>query len=285
MADRGSGEMMKGIAVGAALLSLGWGIAQAFPQLTSDQSRVLDAVRTSALAYTKKLPDFICTQNIHRDVSRPDAFSALGVSGRTPVSESPVDPAATGFAKVIQERVTFYGEKEDYRVVSVDGRKVTGVDPMQLAGATSAGEFGTALHDIFDLKSHTVFRWDKKAKLHGREVLVFAFHVPRDGGATVIHRNPDLQVVVPYSGRIFVDVGSLDALRSESTLELPAGFPIESAEKSVDYSPIEIAGREYVLPVHSEVRLRDRIYLYVNRIDFRDYHKFAVDSKIEGPSR
>jgi hypothetical protein len=34
------------------------------------------------------------------------------------------------------------------------------------------------------------------------------------------------------------------------------------------------------MPLHSEVLMRDKEYLYVNRIDFRNYQKFAVESTI-----
>ena len=273
---------MKSLAIGAVILLAGTcGISGESPQLTGARTRVLESVRDSALAYTRKLPDFICTQITHRSVSNPDAFTGLGMSGRTPIPSSTLDPEANEPGRAIEERVTFYDQKETYQVVSVDGRKVSGVDPMQFEGATSAGEFGTALHDLFDPHSHTVFRWQKTARLRGRRVLVFGFRVPVEGGAVLVHKNPDRQIVVPYSGQIYVDAETLDVLRIQSQLEIPSDFPMQSAERVVDYKPIEIAGKPYVLPFHSEMHLRDNLYLYVNSIDFRNYHKFAVESKIE----
>jgi hypothetical protein len=117
-------------------------------------------------------------------------------------------------------------------------------------------------------------------KLHGRQVYVFVFHVPKERGALVTHRNPDQQIVVPYTGQIFVDSDTSEVMRITSRLDLPPKFPIQMAERRVDYKQTRIAGKSYNLPSHSEVRMQDKPNLYVNSIDFKDYHKFVVDSTI-----
>jgi len=57
-----------------------------------------------------------------------------------------------------------------------------------------------------------------------QKVYVYAFRVPQAHGAVVIHRAPDQQIVVPYSGRIFVDPQTFSVLRITTTLDVPAGF-------------------------------------------------------------
>jgi hypothetical protein len=104
--------------------------------------------------------------------------------------------------------------------------------------------------------------------------------VPQERGATVIHRDPDQQVVVPYSGRVFVDPQTFSVLRITSTLDLPAAFPITHADRMLEYKPIMIANKEYLLPSHSEVHMQDSARWYVNEVDFKDYHKFAAESTI-----
>ena len=69
-------------------------------------------------------------------------------------------------------------------------------------------------------------------------------------------------------------------LRIVSDLELPSGFPIKMARTTVEYRPVEIAGKNFNLPYESEVRLEDGSRLYVNEIEFRKYHKFSVQSTI-----
>ena len=75
---------------------------------------------------------------------------------------------------------------------------------------------------------------------------------------------------------MFVDKKFEQVVRITSTLDLPVDFPIKMANIAVDYKPVEIAGTSYFLPSHSEVRMKDNARLYVNEIEFRDYHKFVV---------
>ena len=240
-----------------------------------DQSSVLESVRVSALLYIGKLPDFICTQITHR-TSRA-AFSApigQGLNSNAAGTRWDVDD-------VIEEKLTYIGKAEEYEVVKINGKAAKGVDHLQLRGSFTAGEFGSALHDIFDPNSNTSFSWDRIEHIHGLKVYVYAFRVPQEHGAMVIHRDPDRQVVVPYSGRIFVDPQTFNVLRITSTLDLPAGFPIVQTDRTIEYKPIMIANKEYLLPSHSEVHMQDNTRSYVNEVDFKDFHKFVAESTIQ----
>ena len=252
------------------------GVSAETHELTVDQAKVLQAARSLALDYIRGLPDFICTQVTHRDVSGVNSASG-GVTG---IDASPPPSTTASLSSVTEERITFFDRTENYEVISIDGHKVARARHLENEGAISAGEFGTAMRDIFDPESHTVFNWEKMGKLHGRQAYVFAFYVPAERGALVTHRNPDQQIVVPYAGRIFVDSITNDVMRITSRLDLPPRFPIQMAERMVDYKQTTIAGKNYYLPSHSEVRMNDGSNLYVNSIDFKDYHKFVVESTI-----
>ena len=253
--------------------------------LPPDKARILEAVRTSSLQYTQNLPDFICTQITHRRSSAQinygtsvGGFSSSSRSGGMGLPAS--NPALGGLNDVIEEKLTFFQQQEHYQVVSVNGVKETGLQHLQLAGAVTAGEFGSALHNLFDPRSAAIFTWDKTTSIAGRRVYVFKFHVPAKNGTVVIFRDTNRKILAPYSGRIFVDTDTLQVLRINSELELPLNFPITMSTIQVDYKPVEIAGKSYNLPSRSEVRMKDDARLYVNQIEFRDYHKFAVESTI-----
>lgn len=254
--------------------------APASSQTAPDAAGVLQSVRAAALAWSGKLPDFICTQTTHRDVWNTNNSTLLGtgISGAGPLGSAPTPAARSG--QDITEQVTYIGQKESYQVLSIDGRKVSGVNHLQLQGAITAGEFGSALHDIFDPASRTTFTPGRMASVHGRRAWVFDFRVPKEYGNIVILHQPDREVVVPYSGQIFVDPAALNVLRIHSVLELPPGLPLLHAETTVDYRLVSIAGRKYNLPWHSEVRLQDLTSMYDNTIDFRHYHEFVAETKI-----
>lgn len=258
-------------------------LAAESPELTADQARVLNGARTMALAYSERLPDFICTQVTHREITNQVSFgmpfngasSSRGGRGPSSPNHSPADTS-----DVIEEKLTFFNQMEHYEVVAVNGKKVSGKEHMNFEGAISAGEFGSSLHSIFDPRSHTIFLWDRLASVAGRRVAVFKFHVPAESGTIVMERDTDQQILAAYSGRLFIDPDSLHVLRITSELELRPNFPIKAVASTVDYKPVSIAETTYTLPSKSEVRLRDNSRLYVNQIEFRNYHKFAVESTI-----
>jgi len=243
---------------------------------------VLESIRSSALQYTKNLPDFICTQTTHRRVTDPSGV-AIGMTGIS-TSGRGVLGAPSGISSgsndTIEENLALYDQREHYEVLSVNGAKSTRLDHLQFTGAISAGEFGSALENIFDPATGTTFSWDRDSSVKGRRVHVLSFRVPKEHGNVVVYRGSAQQILAPYSGRVLIDSENLQVLKIASSLELPIGFPIKMAQTTVDYRSVEIAGKVFNLPYKSEVRLEDSSHLFVNEIEFRNYHKFSVQSTI-----
>lgn len=269
----------------AATLILGFlvpGTPAQNAKLTPEQSRFLEILRASALQYTQVLPNFICTQTTHRTVTDNSSFAGglTGVSagGRSLIG-FPTGLPSTG-DDTIEEQLTFFDRSEHYEVVSVNGRKVSGVKHLEFAGVVSAGEFGSALENIFDQRSNTAFTWDKDSSIGGRRVRVLSFRVPKEYGNLVIYDRGDQQTIAAYSGRVFVDTESMQVVRIAFELELPVGFPIKVDRTTIEYRPVEIAGKSFNLPYKSEVHLQDASHVYVNEIEFRKYHKFSTESTI-----
>jgi len=244
---------------------------------------MLESARALALAYTQNLPNFICTQITQREtqdqINFGTSFNGTG-SSRGGAGLAGASHAPGGMLDVIEERLTFYDLFEHYEVVAVNGKKASGQKHMQFAGAISAGEFGSALSNLFDPRSQAEFSWDEATSLNGRSVYVFQFHVPRQNGTIVMDRDTDQKILVASSGKLFVDSKTFEVARISSALELPVDFPIKMATIDVKYKPAEIAGKTYNLPSRSEVRMKDSARLYVNEIQFRDYHRFVVESTI-----
>jgi hypothetical protein len=259
------------------------GVCAENPELTDEQSRVLETVRNSSLQYSQNLPNFICSQVTHRtitaDVNFGTSFNGASSSrGGGGISAS--SRGQSGVNDVIEEQLTYFDEFEHYEVVTVNGKKASGKEHMEFAGAISGGEFGSALRNLFDPRSHATFLWDKTARLGGRNVYIFKFEVPSQNGTIVMDRDTDQKILAAYTGHLFVDSTTQQVVRITSEIELPVNFPIKMATIAVDYRPVEIAGKNYFLPSHSEVRLKDKSRLYVNEIEFRNYHKFATESTI-----
>ncbi|HMG85560.1 MAG TPA: hypothetical protein VK574_07445 [Terracidiphilus sp.] len=274
-----------------AVLLLGWaatGLSADSSEVTADEARVLESARALALAYTQNLPNFICTQVTHREAQDQITFGTTfngASSSRGGAGPAGAPHDSGGMQNVIEERLTFFDQMEHYEVVAVNGKKADGQQHMQFGGAISAGEFGSALNNLFDPRAHAEFSWERAASLNGRSVDVFKFHVPSQNGTIVLDRDTGQKILVASSGRLLVDSKTFEVERISSSLELPVGFPIKMATIEITYRPVEIAGKTYNLPSRSEVRMKDSVRLYVNEIQFREYHKFGVESTIhyDGP--
>lgn len=261
-----------------ALFSAALFVAQP-SQLTEDQKAVLEDARAYALQYAQQLPDFICTQITHRDVSAIRTSILGGGASGASGAVAALSKGESG-SDIIEEQLTYVGGKETYEVVSVDGKKVNGITHMDFAGAVSAGEFGSVLTDVFDPASHTVFTWDREADLHGRHVYVYQFRVPKESGTTLIDKDTNQAVIASITGRVFIDPVSFDILQIYSKLDIPPEFPIRFVERKIEYTPQEIAGKSYSLPSRSEMHMQDSTHIYNNRIDFKNYHRFTSESTI-----
>lgn len=266
------------IAAALLVISAACGLSANSKEPSVDDALLLESVRARALEYSHSLPDFICDQTTHRDVSKRgglDTGSKIMAQGGM-VTPELIQQNAADRAKVIEEKLTFIGGHENYTVVSVDGIQVTGIDHLQFEGVTSSGEFGSLLQAIFDPESKSVITRGRMSTLRGHRAYVYAFYVPKEHGTVVFAKDTRKQVTVAIAGKVVVDANTLDVLQLDSTLEIPPGFRMETCAVKVDYRQTTIADQLYSLPFHAEVRIRDHSSLYVNQIDFRNYHKFTV---------
>jgi hypothetical protein len=232
------------------------------PPSVADQDRILSEAREIALEYTTHLPDFLCLQYTRRyiDPQGTDYFQQ-------------VDSVAT--------RLSYFDQKEDYKVISVGG-KLTNKDYQKLGGAISSGEFGTMLKQIFEPETAAEFAFERWAKLDGRICLVYHYHVNRGRSKWSIDWNNGEQVYSPaYSGSIFIDREVPVVMRVTLIAEgIPASFPIQEAKSTLNYGYQDISGKQFLLPLNSEMRMREGRLLVKNETEFRNYRKYSADAVI-----
>lgn len=225
------------------------------------QRKLISEAREVALNYTERLPDFICLQ----------------------VTRRYFDPAGLDFfrlADTVATRLSYFEQKEDYKVVSVNNQW-TDVSYDRLGGATSSGEFGTMLKEIFQKETQTDFWWERYARLRGRIVHVFGYRVAQSRSKWQIVWNRELNHVPGYKGLIYVDRDLPVVMRVTLEAEaMPPSFPIQEARTMLDYDYIDISGQEFLLPLRSEMRMREGRMLVKNLTEFRSYRKFGADATI-----
>ncbi|HYK88313.1 MAG TPA: hypothetical protein VE398_06065 [Acidobacteriota bacterium] len=201
----------------------------------TDWDGFLARVRKKAVAYTDELPNFICTQTVRR-------YATLSTDDRRILDE-------------IVAEVSFFEKKERHRIVSVGNKpQPEGTEEVSL-GMTSIGEFGTSLALLFDPYVRASFKFAGISSLRGRKTVCIRFEVSERTSRNVISIGTE-SVTVAYRGQCWVEPNSYQLMRLHSVaVRIPGTFPITQSESVTDYDMVDIAGRQYWLPVTSTVRM------------------------------
>ena len=231
------------------------------PPSLEEQKEIIKQVRDYALNYTKRLPDFICTQ----------------------VTRRYADPSGLEFwnrLDTVTTKLSYFEQKEDYKVVLVNNQP-TDISYEKLGGSISSGEFGTMMKEIFEPETETTFEWTRWATLRGRRVHVYSYRVAQPRSKWRISYQRAIEYVPGYKGLIYVDRDNLTVARIRLEAEnMPASFPIQQASIELDYDTVDISGSPFVLPLKHTMRMREGKLLVKNEVEFRMYRKFGADAVI-----
>lgn len=181
--------------------------------------------------------------------------------------------------------------QEEYKVLSRNGILENNPKPKQsyeeVGGTSSTGEFVTVLAKIFKPESETKFELVDTDTIRNRRALVFDYSITREKAQQVIVASGsfDDTAITGMKGRIWIDRENFRVLRVESAAtEIPEGFRVRSANRTIDYDWVTIADEKFLLPLLSDVRLTSRedkqVYETRNLIRFKEYQKYGSEVKI-----
>lgn len=229
-----------------------------------DQKKILAAITENALNYSSGLPNFICMQVTRRYVAQAGSENFR-------------------LTDTIAERLSYFEHREDYKVISVNGTPVSNRKHEQLGGATSSGEFGSMLLEIFSPESRTEFQWERWGKLRDHVMHVFSFRVRLENSKYHIEAGAVKRTVtVGYHGLIYADRDSNTVMRiTMEADDIPEDFPIRSASETLDYDSISLSGQKFILPLKVDMRMVDGRNVMKNQAEFRLYNKFGADTSIQ----
>jgi hypothetical protein len=236
--------------------------ASAQPALTPEQRAFIEETRRAALRYAGSLPDFICTEVVHRN----DNW------GRNSVRKHRAD--------TLTLTVTYFERKEAYKLTLLNGKPAS-PELMSVGGTVSTGEFGSGLAAVFHPASAAVFVAKETTRLGNRPVDVYKFRVPPEHSSFLVeNRGLNLRLNVGYHGEIWIERESHMALRLTEDAEIPKDFPMTASSFQIDYGYVAVAGQTQLLPSHARVVTRGKDFSGENKIEFRDYRKFEAASRI-----
>ncbi len=233
-------------------------------KLDDEQAKLLQEARDESLAYSGSLPDFLCTETVKR---RAD-----------PRGENRWRPIDT-----LTVRLSYSGHREDYKLMAIDGRRTT-LDYLKAGGSLTTGEFGSRLIALFIPESKAEFEWKGWARVRGRRVAVWHYRIAKENSSFQLQAGaaqvgPDA-LVVAYRGEVSIDEQTHRVLRLTSQAEIPLGFPISESTSLVEYDFRKVGGKQFLLPVHAEARMRRGTYLSENEVEFSEYRKFETEATI-----
>jgi len=227
--------------------------------------KFLEETRLNVRNYLDELPDFICQQEVQR-------YGDADGSG------------AWDKYDTLTYELTYNRKRESYRPINTVGRPVT-KEIDQSGGAYSTGDFASALASLFDSESKAVFKPAGKEKLGNRQTLIYDFRVPKENSKFSLKGGDAPQIIIGYSGSIWVDVEKKLVLRIEQAADdVPKSYPVTNSESSVDYDMVKLRGVdvECLLPIRAEFIIGDRRLKHQSRnlLFFKFYRKFETDVKL-----
>src|SRR5215510_5172895 len=235
------------------------------PKIDLAKLPLLDQARNHAAEFMDDLPNFVVTQIVTRSVRTPKK--------RDWHQQDKLEIELSYRAKT----------GEQFKLVRYND-KPTQMTYDQLKGATSTGEFGSILGAVFSPQSQAEFKEVRRETLHGHQTVIYNFRVKKEFSSnTITDVNSGRTVTTAYLGSVWIDTESGRVLRIKQSVEdIPPGFSITLADRSVEYDWITIDGQRYLMPVYADVILGNDLkrYYLLNVIELRNYHMFDTDLKI-----
>jgi hypothetical protein len=190
---------------------------------------------------------------------------------------------------VVTTEIAYEEDRESYSDIQIDGKEpvdapsIADSDYMRsLNKAWSSGDFETISHCVFSELANTDFQRKGTEQSNGMTLVLFGFTGTRSSGCLGV--NSKSQITYPaYRGSIKVkpETGEVVHVELEAT-GIPAAFPLDRAERAVDFGTVWIGETKYFMPTTAYWFgcFRNSYSCFLNRIDFRDDRRFQADSTL-----
>jgi hypothetical protein len=235
----------------------------------AEQTEALAAIRSYALNYTQRLPDYTCIQVTNWTT----ATSLANVVGR--------DRSRSG---VTETQIGYLDHREREQLTTINGKPAADATARDVPPIESHGEFGTLLARIFDPAIPVEFGWGRWEMLERRRMYVFSYRVPKSRGFIV--KETQGNTTVAFKGLIYADAETKAVRRIEmECLDFPFTSSYRMLELKLNYKPTRVAEQEFVLPSDFEENVRrssDKAQELVRlKAQFQRYQRFTADAKLQ----
>lgn len=248
----------------ALLPAVAWSLPDSAPAPSAEeQSRIVAQAREMALEYAAGLPNFLCAETVRRYAGKYGSVEKL--------------------RDTLTVDVSFNGKTDRYRLRAING-KGTVKSLYEVGGFRSSGDFGGLQRMVFDPAVEASFRWEGRLRIGGRLAQVFSFRFGAAHSQYVLNFEAfrkGTRMIAGGEGMIYLDPETHKVVRLRiEAVGIPPDWAVRRAVSELEYGLAEIAGREYLLPKTSEMRLYTKGGPYRNAIEFGEYRRFAGEASI-----
>ena len=225
---------------------------------------VITKARDDAFSNSKTLPNYAVKQVTTRYSTVPDTHKAY----------------AWQALDVVTTDLIYEDGKERYTNTMVNGKPT---EYVQHTGSWSEGEFANMLLAVFSTSTHTEFTDQKDVTLRDRPAWRYEYSVAKENSTWTLHADGKDEKPA-YVGSVWIDKATYRVLRLEMAARgLDKDFSLDTAESSVDYGFIPIAGQDVLLPVAADGLscTRNSTDCTRERTQYTNYRKFEASYNIK----
>jgi hypothetical protein len=231
---------------------------------SQEQADAIEQARAGALQYTAKLPNFLCTEMVHR-------YEASKGSQNWKAQD------------VLKVDLTYSEKGERYRLLETNGRPAS--RPLENSGDFwSSGEFGSLLKFIFHPDAAARFQWERWANLRGRPTLVFSYRIEQSHSGYQVGWNEHgkkYHMTAGIIGMVYIDPETHAVMRFlHEASEIPSDWPIVRTPGMVDYDYADVGGQRFLLPKRADSRVVLKNGEQRNVVEFTNYRKFTGEARV-----
>lgn len=235
----------------------------AFVKAQDDTNNVLLSARRTVMETLNRLPRYVCTQTIERSRYEPE---------RTPrghsCEEVSVELNRAGWKRrlsssdrlrldVAVSHLDAGIEREMYSWAGEDHFSDQNLFYLVQDGSVSTGSFSSMLASIFGSNAAS-FSYLGERAAGGRSLSEFDFRVPREAShySYILRNGSNALVTMEYGGRLLVDPKTSDLTQLVvRTNHLPPESGACELTQTLDYSRVNLHGKELLLPAETRVSL------------------------------
>lgn len=233
--------------------------------------------------YTATLVDFTCTVTTTPYTREP--------SERRPFSNTSIvitEPSGWRQGKTITQEVSYYRGRE-YSSKGKRGKQkaAQGISP---GASWTNGEFAQLLRITFARSTQARFDWDHWEWQAGKRLAVFSYSIGAAHSQLILDTQvartgvwQRAQLSSAYHGFFYADPESGAIFRLiANTVGIPSEYAVNQGNTILDYGPVEIAGKTYLLLAHATSYISTKQYESLFRKTYTRYRKFEAESKMIG---